>query len=105
MDEREKIERLAKAMGHDVWRDDQGFTVICGLHSDWNPWQNPADLRPVLEFFEQGKATLTQGYTFGRSIYMEFGGDFMSGVSGAIQSPNIIADAALAVLDGDPCTK
>jgi hypothetical protein len=102
MSEREKIERLAKAMGHDVWRNDQGFTIIDGLHSDWNPWKNPEDLRPVLEYIETSDVFLR--FNRRMEIIGKCGGAYTL-LTLIINCPGEIADAALAVLEGDPCTK
>lgn len=98
MDEREKIERLAKAMGHDVWRNDQGFTIIDGLPTAWNPWERPEDLRQVIEYIER-KATREQV----SSLFEKMSGMYdskLEAACSAIRIPSMLADAALAVLEG-----
>jgi hypothetical protein len=99
MDERDKIERLAKAMGHDVWRNDQGFTVIDGLHSEWNPWENPADLRQVIEAFERLE-TAKEANLLADSFERIFDGP-LEAACAAIRNPSYFADAALAVLEAE----
>lgn len=97
MDDRDKIERLSKAMGHHVWRNDQGFTIIDGLHSDWNPWKNPADLRPVIEHIER-KATREQVTSLFEKISVTYDSK-LEAACAAIRIPSMLADAALAVLE------
>jgi len=103
MSDKQKIERLAAAMGHDVWRNDQGFIVICGLHEDWNPWENPTDLRQVLRHI-QDRSSISKVVT-----QIEVNGtpacSYFDALLDAVFAPSIIADAALEVLEGEKkCT-